>query len=146
MGATIISGTALRIGSLVIMIAAVACLLPTRAEARRQPSRAERNGIALVIGGICSRTRVPNPPPCHMLRAFVSTVDPRFAWADVVADAYTGTLLKRPRGRGGGWHAIANQGGGVVNCSNWYSVASHAVVNDLRLGGLKPGDISGHRC
>jgi hypothetical protein len=122
--------------------------------AERAPSRSEAHELRTFAVAWCHQNTNPVGGPCvygadNRLAAYrtrVSTVDPRFAWADITADGLSGLLVKRPHRTGGHWKVIAAGGGGVSNCSDWYKVVSHRVSADLGLVGLIRGVYGGGVC
>ena len=66
----------------------------------------------------------------------MSTRNVRYAWADVVAEGFSGTLLRRPTRRSRRWRVIGTQGGGISECSYWERRAPDRVLRDLRIKGL----------
>lgn len=62
--------------------------------------------------------------------------NPRFAWADVTGEGYSGALVKRPRKGSLEFRVIGTQGGGIGECRFWRKRAPDAVLRDLRIAGL----------
>jgi hypothetical protein len=66
----------------------------------------------------------------------VSSVNPRFAWADVAGEGFSGVLVKRREPSSRRFRVIGTQGGGIGECSYWRARAPRAVLRDLRVSGL----------
>ena len=114
------------------MLAAAAILgyaVPS-AGADRRPSKAETRAIKRVALKACGS------PDCEFKRARVSTRNGRFAWADVVAEGFSGVLLKRPRAHSRRFEVVGFQGGGIGSCSYWRARAPAAVLRDLHIWGV----------
>jgi hypothetical protein len=126
--------------------ATAAGLTAEGASGARRASAAERSALRHLIVAACRRGSAPGAP-CRLGTVRVSTVNPRFAWAESRGgDGFTAALVKRPHRTGGRWRIVAIQGGGIENCSKWERHAPRRVVRDLRLDGLRPGGTSGGRC
>ena len=109
------------------------------ASAARQAMGVERDRIVAVALGHCETTTssLPNYTPCASRgEPLVSTDDERFAWAPVVGETYSGTLLQRSTSDGDDFRVIASRGGGQAACAAWWSAAPRAVVADLALPGI----------
>jgi len=100
--------------------------------ADRAPSRAETRAIKRVALAHCEQ----GPNACRFHGARESTANPRFAWADVTAEGFSGVLLKRPSRSSKRFRVIGTQGGGIGECRYWRSLAPDAVLRDLRISGL----------
>lgn len=80
--------------------------------------------------------KVPDGEPCRVIHhAKVSTVDPRYAFAYVIGEGWSGELVKRTTPRSTRWRIAAISGNGVNSCSYWASRSSIRVVVDLHLLG-----------
>lgn len=102
------------------------------ADASRKPTRAEGKAIKRLALRTC-----PTPiGPCRYHGARVSTRDPRFAWASVTGEGFSGVLVKRPRPRGTAFRVVGTQGGGIGSCAYWRARAPRPVLRDLRISGL----------
>ena len=124
-----------RLTSAPILVAAVLAALavtPPIADASRKPSRAAATVIKEIALKECD---VPGRG-CRFLNSRVSTVNPRFAWANVVGEGFSGVLLKRPQGSPLRFHVVGIQGGGINECSYWRRRAPRPVLRDLRISGL----------
>ena len=74
--------------------------------------------------------------PCRAIhRPKVSTVDPRYAFAYVTGEGWSGELVKRTTPHSTRWRIVAISGNGVNSCSYWASRSSIRVVVDLHLLG-----------
>jgi hypothetical protein len=100
------------------------------AAADRAPSKAERGAIERVALDACKR------PDCEFRKARISTAKARFAWADVVAEGFSGVLLKRPSRHSKKFRVIGVQGGGIGACRYWRARAPRSVLRDLRIFGV----------
>ena len=76
------------------------------------------------------------PFGCNWHSARVSTANPRFAWANVTSEGYSGALVKRPRKGSLQFRVVGTQGGGIGECRYWRKRAPDAVLRDLRISGL----------
>ena len=100
------------------------------ARADRPASKAERAAIEPKALDACGN------PDCEFGRARVSTRNARYAWAGVVAEGFSGVLLKRPSRRSHRFRVIGTQGGGIGECSYWRARAPRRVLRDLRIFGV----------
>jgi hypothetical protein len=100
------------------------------AGADRRPTKVEAAAIKRVALKACGS------PDCEFRRARVSTRNARFAWADVVAEGFSGVLLKRPRRHSRRFRVVGFQGGGIGSCSYWRARAPAAVLRDLHISGV----------
>lgn len=116
--------------ALLAALAAVVVAAPT--DAAKRPSKAAAAAIERVALNACA---VPQRP-CDFHGAKISTRNPRFAWADVVAEGFSGVLLKRPSARSLRFRVIGTQGGGIGECAYWRKRAPRPVLRDLRIFGL----------
>jgi hypothetical protein len=115
-----------------IVVAAIAgfgAVIPV-AEAARKPSRSEKSAIKRVALKACGS------PDCRFSGARVSTRNPHYAWASVVAEGYSGVLVKRRSVHSRRFKVIGFQGGGISACSYWRKRAPRAVLRDLHVGGV----------
>jgi len=109
--------------------------------AERSPTSSEVRSIRAVAMAYCHAFGTPSPcvygshATWPALRTRVSTVNARYAWADVFTDGLSGELLLRPHPYGGGWRILASGGGGLTSCSAWFRAAPRRVIKDLRLQG-----------
>lgn len=108
--------------------AALGTLAPSAA-ADRRPTEAERPAIKRVALKTCHSG-------CEYRGARVSTRNERYAWANVVGEAFSGALLRRPTARSRRLKVIGTQGGGIGECSYWRELAPAGVLRDLRVTGL----------
>lgn len=107
-------------------------LTTSPANASRKPSRAAATAIKEVALAACD---VPGRQ-CRFLNSRVSTVNGRFAWANVGGEGFSAVLLKRPRASSLRFRVVGIQGGGINECSYWRKRAPRPVLRDLRVGGL----------
>lgn len=118
--------------SIALAAAVLLGLFAPAAEAARKPTRAEAVAIKRIALRIC-----PTPVgPCRYHGARVSTRNPRFAWANVTGEGFSGALVKRPRTRGTAFRVVGTQGGGIGSCAYWRARAPRPVLRDLRISGL----------
>jgi hypothetical protein len=110
----------------------VALLLAAPASADRKPTAAEGTAIERVGVQACARP----PGDCAFRGARVSTANERFAWANVIAEGFSGALLKRPSRGSTDFKVVATQGGGIGECRDWRKHAPRRVLKDLRIRGL----------
>jgi hypothetical protein len=116
------------------VVAATLSLTTAAADAARKPaSRAEATAIKRPALAACNKRA---PDPCRVERVRVSTRDPRFAWATVLGEGFSGTLLKRVKAHPPRFRVIGWQGGGIGSCRYWRARAPGAVLRDLRIQGL----------
>lgn len=118
----------------VALLAAVVAVGVQPASADRRPTKAEKSAIERVALRACGGSE------CDFRRARVSTANARYAWAVVVAEGFSATLLKRPTARSRRFKVIGVQGGGIGECSYWRARAPRAVLRDLRIAGLVDPD------
>jgi hypothetical protein len=115
-----------------LLVASVLALAAPAADAARKPTRAEGVAIKRIALRVC-----PTPfEPCRYAGARVSTRNPRFAWANVFGEGFSGALVKRPRPRGTAFRVVGTQGGGIGSCAYWRARAPRPVLRDLRVSGL----------
>jgi hypothetical protein len=114
------------------LAAAFALVAAVSASAARKATRAE----AAAIKRLATKPCADGPSGCTWNGARVSTADPRFAWADVTGEGYSGALVKRPRKGSLRFRVIGTQGGGIGECRFWRKRATDAVLRDLRIAGL----------
>lgn len=100
--------------------------------ADRAPSKTERTAIKRVALKACEGA----PDACKFHGARVSTANPRFAWADVTAEGFSGALVKRSSRHSRRFRVVGTQGGGIGACSYWRARAPRAVLRDLRISGV----------
>jgi hypothetical protein len=112
-----------------VAVAILGCAVPS-AGADRRPSKAEARAIKRVALKACGS------PDCEFGRGRVSTRNARFAWADVVAEGFSGVLLKRPRVHSRRFRVVGFQGGGIGSCTYWRARAPAAVLRDLDISGV----------
>ena len=105
------------------------------ADASRAPTTRERAAITRVAVKTCKAAA--GPGGCRFVKARVSTRNARYAWADVVGEGFSGTLLKRANTRTRRFKVVGTQGGGMGECTYWRDRAPRAVLKDLRITGLK---------
>jgi hypothetical protein len=117
---------------LVALLATAAGLAAAPATADRRATKREAAAIKPVALKACATPA----GPCRFHGARVSTVNARFAWANVSAEGFSGALLKRPTARSRRFRVIGVQGGGIGECSYWRARAPRAVLRDLRIAGL----------
>jgi hypothetical protein len=103
------------------------------ADASRRATKAETRAIKRAALKECSG---PPGEPCRFRGARVSTRNPRYAWANVVTEGFSGALLKRPTRRSRRWRVIGTQGGGIGDCREWRKLAPRSVLRDLRIYGV----------
>jgi hypothetical protein len=116
------------------VVAATTALTTTTADAARKPaSRSEAIAIKRPALAACNKRA---PDPCRVERVRISTRNERFAWATVLGEGFSGTLLKRVTGHPRRFRVIGTQGGGIGSCSYWRAKAPRAVLRDLRIEGL----------
>ena len=121
-----------------LLAAALLLLLAAPAHAAdRAPTQAERRAIERKALKVCGAAA---PEPCTFHGARVSTRNPRFAWADVTGEGFSGALLKRKRPAARRFRVAGTQGGGVSECAYWRERAPARVLRDLEIGGLVGGD------
>jgi hypothetical protein len=125
-----------KIGAVCTVLAALAVAAPL-AQASRAPSAREKAAIKRVALKKCNRNA---PEPCRFHRARVSTVNARYAWADVTTEGFSAVLLKRPGAHSRRFRVVAVQGGGVETCRHWRAHAPRAVLRDLHVKGLTNED------
>ncbi len=111
------------------------------AQAAREPTPRE----AKAIKQAAMRSCVAPTGRCRWHGARVSTRDPRFAWARITTEGFSGALLKRATPRAHRFRVVATQGGGVELCTHWRKHAPARVLADLRIGGLDASGAYG-RC
>ncbi len=71
----------------------------------------------------------------------VSTLNPRYAWAEVSGPQYDSSgVLRRGKRHPGRWKMIRVGGGGIQSCGYWRSVVPPRVVTELRIEGFTEGD------
>jgi hypothetical protein len=109
----------------------VALLLAAPASADRKPTAEEEAAIERAGVRACARP----PGDCAFRGARVSTRDQRFAWANVIAEGFSGALVKRKRGTTD-FKVVGIQGGGIGECRYWRKRAPRKVLRDLRVRGL----------
>jgi hypothetical protein len=114
------------------LVVGLSLLSAASAEASRRPAPRAAAAIKRLALDAC---RSP-AGPCRYHGARVSTPTPRFAWADVSNEGFSGVLLKRPSPRGTAFRVIGTQGGGIATCSYWRRRAPAAVLRDLRIFGV----------
>lgn len=105
------------------------------ADASRAPTTRERAAIKRVAVKTCKAAA--GPGGCRFVKARVSTRNARYAWADVVGEGFSATLLKRASARTRRFKVIGTQGGGIGDCAEWRKLAPRQVLKDLRISGLK---------
>jgi hypothetical protein len=110
----------------------VALLLAAPASADRKPTAAEEAAIERVGVQACTRP----PGDCAFRGARVSTANERYAWANVVAEGFSGALVKRPSRSSTDFKVVATQGGGIGECRYWRKRAPRRVLRDLKIRGL----------
>jgi hypothetical protein len=115
----------------VASVAMLAIAAPV-AFADRAPTRAEEAAIERVGLQACAKP----PGDCAFRGARVSTANERFAWANVIAEGFSGALLKRPSRASTDFKVVATQGGGIGECRYWRRHAPRKVLRDLRIRGL----------
>ena len=124
-------------GAVALLATLIACfaVVPS-ASADRRPTNRERSAIKRVGLDACGQTS------CRFHRARVSTRNPRYAWAKVIGEGFSGVLVRRPTRRSRRWRVIGIQGGGIAECSYWERRAPDRVLRDLRIRGLvASGDV-----
>jgi hypothetical protein len=127
--------------AIVVAAAAVFGAVIPSADAARRPSRAERAAIKRVALKACSA------PDCRFKGARVSTRNPHYAWASVIAEGFSGVLVKRWSVHSRRFKVIGFQGGGIQSCAYWRKRAPRAVLRDLHLSGLlDPASGRGGNC
>lgn len=135
------------------LITAAVALSPASSLAQRSPTRSESKSLKSYalswcrehLGAVKSTCKYGRQSKSKDNRTRVSTVSPRYAWADVVGEGLSGLVVRRPKKTGGKWKVIAISGGGVSECTDWTKKMPKSVVRDLRLVGLKSGGEVG-RC
>lgn len=110
----------------------VVVLGATAADASHKPSKP----VAKAIKRVALRACGSPPGGCRYGGARVSSVDPRFAWADVSGEGFSGVLVKRRDPSSRRFRVVGTQGGGIGECSYWRARAPRAVLRDLRIFGL----------
>jgi hypothetical protein len=110
----------------------VALLLAAPASADRKPTAAEEAAIERAGVQACARP----PGDCAFRGARVSTANERFAWSNVVADGFSGALVKRSSRSSTDFKVVGTQGGGIGTCRYWRKRAPRRVLKDLRIHGL----------
>jgi hypothetical protein len=117
------------------------CLVTATTLAERSPTKSEARSIRAAALAYCHGLGTPSPcsygshTSLPQYRTRVSTVNARYAWADIFTDGLSGALIVRPHPHGAGWRVVVPGGGGLSPCSTWFHAAPHSVVRDLRLGG-----------
>ncbi|MDW5598848.1 hypothetical protein VSS74_31105 [Conexibacter stalactiti] len=114
------------------LVVGLSLLSAAAAEAARRPTPKEAAAIKRLALDVC---RSP-AGACRYHGARVSTRNPRFAWADVTGEGFSGALLKRPRRGGTAFRVVGTQGGGIGSCAYWRRRAPRPVLRDLRVSGL----------
>lgn len=122
----------------VVLVLLAACALGLAvaavpaADASHRPSRPVAKAIKAVALRACGK----RPGGCRFAGARVSSANPRFAWADVSGEGFSGALVKRDRPSSRRFRVVGTQGGGIGECAYWRARAPRAVLRDLRIFGL----------
>lgn len=121
------------------------------ADASRKATKKERKAIRKAAMRDCQRTQktIGDHGCVWRGRVRVSTVDPRYAWANVSGPSYDHSgILRRRNSRSRRWRVIHVVGGGIQPCSSWYRKAPRRVVRDLRVRGFDEasGNYDYRRC
>jgi hypothetical protein len=114
------------------LIVVFALLLAAPAGADRKPTAAEEPAIERAGLQACARP----PGDCAFRGARVSTASERYAWANVIAEGFSGALLKRSSSSSTDFRVVGTQGGGIGECRYWRKRAPRRVLKDLRIRGL----------
>lgn len=122
--------------SVVPALLAAAVLLALASPAADAARRPASQTVAKAIKRVALRACGSPPGGCRYLGARISTRNPRYAWADVVGEGFSGVLLKRSSARSHRFRAIGTQGGGIGSCAYWRARAPLPVLRDLRVFGL----------
>ncbi len=120
------------VATALVLAAALTLVAAASASASRKATRAEASAIKQVATKPCRDTQFG----CNWHSARVSTANPRFAWANVSSEGYSGALVKRPRKGSLQFRVIGTQGGGIGECRDWRKLAPDAVLRDLHISGL----------
>lgn len=120
-------------------------------DASRAPTKKERKWIRKASMKHCRNTQPPiGIYGCEWQGGIrVSTVNPRYAWANSVGTSHsTSGILRRKGKRAKYWRVIVTEGGGILSCSHWYRKAPRRVVRDLRVRGFyeNSGSFDYRRC
>jgi hypothetical protein len=115
-----------------LLVVVLALLQAAPAGADRKPTAAEEPAIERVGVQACARP----PGDCAFRGARVSTANERYAWANVIAEGFSGALLKRPSRTSTDFKVVGTQGGGIGECRYWRKRAPRKVLRDLRIRGL----------
>lgn len=71
----------------------------------------------------------------------ISTINPRYAWAEVAGPNYDNSgVLRRGVRRPARWKMIRVVGGGIQSCGYWRSVVPPRVVTEFHIEGFTEGD------
>jgi hypothetical protein len=119
------------LGRGLLVIAAALCVAAP-AQADRKPTAEEEAAIERVGVQACAKP----PGDCAFRGARVSTANERYAWANVIADGFSGALVKRPSRASADFRVVGTQGGGIGECRYWRKRAPRRVLKDLRIRGL----------
>jgi hypothetical protein len=118
----------------------VFAVVPT-APASRPAGADEKRAIRKAAMGDC-RSQEVSGHKCRWLgHVVVSTVNPRYAWAEVQGPNYDNSgVLRRGKRHPGRWKMIRVIGGGIQSCGYWRAVVPPRVVTDLEIEGFTEGD------
>ena len=117
-------------GGLLVVVLALLPAAPAGAD--RKPTAAEGPAMERVGVQACARP----PGDCAFRGARVSTANERYAWANVIAEGFSGALLKRSSRTSTDFKVVGTQGGGIGECRYWRKRAPRKVLRDLRIRGL----------
>lgn len=124
--------TSMRRGFLAAAAALATVVAPAAAAADRPPSEREAAAIERVAVKKCGGKE----RGCKFHGARVSTRNPRYAWADVSAEGFSGVLVKRRTAHARRFKVAGWQGGGIGSCAYWRRRAPAGVLRDLRVAGV----------
>jgi hypothetical protein len=146
---TVQTGKALRL-MIGLAAATIAVSLPLYAEASRAPEQVELKAIRRAAMIDCNRHQnVPGYDCRWRGDVKISTIDPRYAWAEVMGPAYDHSgILRRRSKHAQRWRVVRVVGGGIQPCSYWYAKAPRAVVREFGLRGYREnsGSFDYHPC
>jgi hypothetical protein len=115
----------------------------SRRRVARAPTPAEKKAIRRAAMRAC-RPQEFDQYKCKWLgHVKVSTINPRYAWAEVSGPQTDGSgVLRRGKRHPGRWKLIRAVGGGIQSCSYWRSVVPRRVVTEFHIEGFTEGDES----
>ncbi|HEX5594138.1 MAG TPA: hypothetical protein VFX35_12420 [Solirubrobacterales bacterium] len=109
--------------------------------AARPPTPGEKKAIRRAAMRACRPQEVRQYKCKWRGHVMVSTINSRYAWAEVMGPQYDASgVLRRGKRHPGRWKSIRVVGGGIQPCSYWRSVVPPRVVTEFHIEGFTEGD------